>query len=146
MEEEDLERVCFYHLAYAGRGRGLASDDCTPAETRALGRALADQGWKTSGPLLPGFGADVETLPRRGVSDWMATLEAELSALQGGDAEQNAAIARFSAAAPPYRRSRSRPANWVAAKVGNTSWAAKPRASSTWGRPRSSSSSARRGG
>jgi radical SAM protein with 4Fe4S-binding SPASM domain len=35
VEEEGLERVCFYHLAYAGRGRGLSSDDCSPEETRA---------------------------------------------------------------------------------------------------------------
>lgn len=35
VDEEDIERVCFYHLAYSGRGEGLEDDDCTPAETRA---------------------------------------------------------------------------------------------------------------
>jgi len=54
----------------------------TPAETRALGQALADRGWKTRGPLLPGFGADVDTLPVRGIEDWLSVLEEELTALQ----------------------------------------------------------------
>ena len=45
---------------------------------------------------------------------------------------QNAAIARFNASEPRYSRSTSLPANWVAANVGNTSWAANPSASSTW--------------
>lgn len=34
VEAEDIERICFYHLAYAGRGRGLSSDDCSPEQTR----------------------------------------------------------------------------------------------------------------
>lgn len=34
VEEEGLERICFYHLAYAGRGRGLSSDDCSLEQTR----------------------------------------------------------------------------------------------------------------
>ena len=34
VEEEDIERVCFYHLAYSGRGRGLEGDDCSLEETR----------------------------------------------------------------------------------------------------------------
>jgi len=54
----------------------------TPAETRALGQALADRGWVTRGPLLPGFGADVDTLPVRGIEDWLSVLEEELTALQ----------------------------------------------------------------
>lgn len=42
VEEEGIERVCFYHLAYSGRGRGLEGDDCTPEETRtALEKILA---------------------------------------------------------------------------------------------------------
>jgi carboxylesterase len=56
----------------------------TPAETRALGQALAGNGWKTRGPLLPGFGTDVNTLPVRGIEDWLAVLEDELAALQAG--------------------------------------------------------------
>jgi radical SAM protein with 4Fe4S-binding SPASM domain len=34
IEEEQVDRACFYHLAYAGRGRDIASDDLSHAETR----------------------------------------------------------------------------------------------------------------
>ena len=34
IEEEQVDRACFYHLAYAGRGREIASDDLSHAETR----------------------------------------------------------------------------------------------------------------
>ncbi len=36
VEDEGIERVCFYHLAYAGRGRDMSdgNDDCAPARTR----------------------------------------------------------------------------------------------------------------
>jgi len=35
VEELKIPRVCFYHLAYAGRGRSLQSEDLTHAETRS---------------------------------------------------------------------------------------------------------------
>jgi carboxylesterase len=54
----------------------------SPAEVRALGQALSGRGWTARGPLLPGFGEDIETLPRRRFEDWMAVLEEELTALQ----------------------------------------------------------------
>lgn len=42
IEKEDIERVCFYHLAYSGRGRKLFSEDLAPEETRAaLDKILA---------------------------------------------------------------------------------------------------------
>jgi len=34
IEAEDVDRACFYHLAYAGRGRQIASDDLSHEETR----------------------------------------------------------------------------------------------------------------
>ena len=36
MQAERIPRICFYHLAYTGRGAALAADDLTHAETRAL--------------------------------------------------------------------------------------------------------------
>ena len=42
IEAEQVDRVCFYHLAYAGRGRDIAADDLSHAETRgALDTILA---------------------------------------------------------------------------------------------------------
>jgi radical SAM protein with 4Fe4S-binding SPASM domain len=42
IDAEGIERVCFYHLVYSGRGRKLQSVDLTHAETRdALDRILA---------------------------------------------------------------------------------------------------------
>lgn len=35
-EKERVERVCFYHLAYVGRARGLAKDDLNHSQTRAV--------------------------------------------------------------------------------------------------------------
>jgi len=34
IEEENIERICFYHLVYAGRGSRLVSQDLSPEETR----------------------------------------------------------------------------------------------------------------
>ncbi len=34
IDRESIERVCFYHLVYAGRGRQLRADDLDPAQTR----------------------------------------------------------------------------------------------------------------
>lgn len=53
IQKEDIERVCFYHLAYSGRGRKLTAEDLSPEETReaidkilAKTRALHGQGLK----------------------------------------------------------------------------------------------------
>lgn len=54
----------------------------TPDEVRALGKSLSGEGWMARGPLLPGFGTDLNTLPERRVEDWLAVLEDELTALQ----------------------------------------------------------------
>ncbi|HSV48892.1 MAG TPA: radical SAM protein, partial [Candidatus Acidoferrales bacterium] len=34
IEKKQIPRVCFYHLAYAGRGSSIANDDLTPSQTR----------------------------------------------------------------------------------------------------------------
>ena len=44
----------------------------TPAEMRGLGEALRAAGWTVQAPLLPGFGADVATLPERRHEEWIA--------------------------------------------------------------------------
>ncbi len=36
MEKEDIDRVCFYHLAYSGRGSSLREEDINHAQTRAV--------------------------------------------------------------------------------------------------------------
>lgn len=36
VEEEGIDRVCFYHLAYSGRGIHLRNDDIAPPQTRAV--------------------------------------------------------------------------------------------------------------
>ena len=33
-EQEGIDRICFYHLAYAGRAEGMRKDDLGPSETR----------------------------------------------------------------------------------------------------------------
>lgn len=57
VEREGIERVCFYHLVYSGRGSRLAHDDLTHAETRD---ALEDIcGWAVA---LKSRGLPVEVL------------------------------------------------------------------------------------
>ena len=36
VERENIHRVCFYHLAYTGRGDSMIEDDLSPAETRTV--------------------------------------------------------------------------------------------------------------
>lgn len=35
-EDEGIDRICFYHLAYSGRGGNLRDDDITPSQARAV--------------------------------------------------------------------------------------------------------------
>ena len=35
IEREEIDRACFYHLVYSGRGRGISDEDLTHEETRA---------------------------------------------------------------------------------------------------------------
>jgi esterase/lipase len=54
----------------------------TPAELRPLGQALHQAGWTVHGPLLPGFGPDLESLPRREASEWIEAIEQAVANLQ----------------------------------------------------------------
>jgi radical SAM protein with 4Fe4S-binding SPASM domain len=36
VEQEGIDRICFYHLAYAGRAEGMSKEDLVPSETRAV--------------------------------------------------------------------------------------------------------------
>jgi len=42
IEREGIDRACFYHLVYAGRGRRIANDELAPAETRNVIDQLID--------------------------------------------------------------------------------------------------------
>lgn len=54
----------------------------TPAELRPLGKSLHQAGWTVEGLLLPGFGADIETLFERQASEWVTAAEQALINLQ----------------------------------------------------------------
>jgi 12,18-didecarboxysiroheme deacetylase len=43
LEAEDIPRVCFYHLVYAGRGSNLVKDDLTHDQTRAAVDLILDR-------------------------------------------------------------------------------------------------------
>jgi carboxylesterase len=43
----------------------------TPAEMRDLGEAFSEQGWRTIGLLLPGFGSDIDNLFQQRASSWI---------------------------------------------------------------------------
>ena len=42
-EDEGINRICFYHLAYAGRGGNLQAQDLTHAESRAVVDTICEQ-------------------------------------------------------------------------------------------------------
>jgi radical SAM protein with 4Fe4S-binding SPASM domain len=42
VEEEGIDRVCFYHLAYSGRGSNLRKDDISHRQTRAIVDAICE--------------------------------------------------------------------------------------------------------
>jgi radical SAM protein with 4Fe4S-binding SPASM domain len=43
LEKEGIQRVCFYHLAYAGRGRSLTKDDLDHSQTRSVIDLICDR-------------------------------------------------------------------------------------------------------
>jgi len=43
LEEEEIPRVCFYHLVYAGRGSELMEEDLAPDETRRVVDLIMDR-------------------------------------------------------------------------------------------------------
>ncbi len=54
----------------------------TPAEMRPMADAFHQQGWTVSGILLPGFGAEIETLARRTHQEWAAAVSHGLAELR----------------------------------------------------------------
>ena len=43
IEREEIDRACFYHLVYSGRGRGISDEDLTHEETRAAVDYICEQ-------------------------------------------------------------------------------------------------------
>ncbi len=54
----------------------------TPAEMRPLASLLNNAGWTTRGLLLPGFGAQIDSLFQRQPQEWIAVATEALSALK----------------------------------------------------------------
>jgi carboxylesterase len=54
----------------------------TPADVRPLADCLNALNWTVQGILLPGFGAQIETLPKRTHQEWSAAVREALQALQ----------------------------------------------------------------
>ena len=54
----------------------------TPADMRPLAASLTNAGWAVDAPLLPGFGPEIITLPRRKHAEWSATVAHRLRALR----------------------------------------------------------------
>lgn len=54
----------------------------TPAEMRPYADLLGNSGWTVSAPLLPGFGADLENLPKTSYQDWLRVTRIELHNLR----------------------------------------------------------------
>lgn len=55
----------------------------TPDELRGLAESLHRAGWTVSVPLLPGFGADIATLPDRRHDEWQAAVTGAVRELTG---------------------------------------------------------------
>ncbi len=53
VEREGIDRVCFYHLVYSGRGRSLRGDDLSLAETRAAMDVILERTADLHGRGLP---------------------------------------------------------------------------------------------
>jgi carboxylesterase len=54
----------------------------TPGEMLPMGRALHAAGWTVHGPLLPGFGVQIDSLPERRHTEWIEAVRAELADLR----------------------------------------------------------------
>ena len=54
----------------------------TPDEVRALSELFRDEGWTVRSLLLPGFGAQIATLPQRRCEEWLAAVLQALQDLQ----------------------------------------------------------------
>lgn len=56
----------------------------TPAEVMPLAQVLNQEGWTVEGLLLPGFGAQIDTLFNRKYSDWVEAIKVALQKLRPG--------------------------------------------------------------
>lgn len=54
----------------------------TPAEMRPLAESLHAAGWSAQGILLPGFGADISTMPYRRADEWLRAVRTAFDDLQ----------------------------------------------------------------
>ncbi len=87
IEAEKINRVCFYHLVYSGRGSQMIDEDLTPAESRAAMDTII---------------ARTKDFERRGLDKEILTVDNHcdgvymyLKALAEGDAETAAQIKKF---------------------------------------------------
>ena len=87
IEAEKINRVCFYHLVYSGRGSQMIDEDLTPAESRAAMDKII---------------ARATDFERRGLDKEILTVDNHcdgvymyLKALADGDAETAAQIKKF---------------------------------------------------
>lgn len=64
---------------WPGKGSGVAilvhGFPGTPAEMRPMAEILHAEGWTVEGVLLPGFGSEIESLPKRRWSEWAAMVK-----------------------------------------------------------------------
>ncbi len=58
----------------------------TPAEMRPLAKSLRSIGYRSVGPLLPGFGERISELPEVGRSDWLSEASSQWDAVHGNGA------------------------------------------------------------
>ena len=82
LEQENIDRCCVYHLAYAGRGERIRSLDLAPAETRAVVEYVFDR--------VEGFhrrGLDKEVLTVDNAADGVVLLD-RIRERQPGRAEE----------------------------------------------------------
>jgi carboxylesterase len=54
----------------------------TPAEMRPLADTFFRHGWSVDAPLLPGFGAQIDSLYTRDASDWLSAVVHCLHSMQ----------------------------------------------------------------
>ncbi len=87
IEAEKINRVCFYHLVYSGRGSQMIDEDLTPAESRAAMDKIIER---------------AKDFERRGLDKEILTVDNHcdgvymyLKALAEGDAETAAQIKKF---------------------------------------------------
>jgi carboxylesterase len=94
----DGDKSPFFAKAKAGAKAALCLHGFsgTPFEVRPLAEALAARGYTVSAPLLAGHGGTVAELAATRASDWLASAERALAALQAEVGGAPVAVAGFS--------------------------------------------------